>query len=71
MFNNWEPADVIILILTAVVVFFLISALINVILTGTPHNAEKSKTVSHIISSILSIVSLYIGFKLKKNGEDK
>ena len=66
--KDWQPVDYIVLILTFVIVFFFVSAAIRVMLTGVPLDAEKSKMINHILSGILSTISMFVGYQLK-NGK--
>jgi ABC-type polysaccharide/polyol phosphate export permease len=66
---KYQSEEIVIFMLTGILVFFFLSMSFNVIFKGIVVDAEKSKLISHILSSILSIISLFIGYKLKDKKE--
>ena len=65
-FNNWQPIDIILLIITLIVGFSICFSIIKPTFSNAMLTAESSKLVAGIISSLVSIISIYVGSKLKK-----
>lgn len=65
--NKWKPIDVIILILVLVIAISLIGAIIRPFITGHDGTIETNKLIAGMLSSMIAIISIYIGSKLKNS----
>lgn len=67
---KWEPVDRIILIIVIAIFITVISADLAPYFTHKYElNNEKFEIVSNTILSLITIVSLYVGSKIRKKGE--
>ena len=64
--KDWQPLDKIILIVTIIIGFTIVSSIIRPLITHRDVSAEGAKLISSILGSLISIVSIYVGSKLKK-----
>lgn len=62
---KWTPVDIIIGILTFILVWFLVLQSLFSFLKGIELDEKKAEIVGGLISSILAVITLYIGSKLK------
>ena len=67
--RNFKAEDYIILILSGILFFFFLSLAIRGLLTGLEMSVDRAKLVANLLSSITTIISLYIGSKLKNRNE--
>lgn len=63
---KWKPQDIVALILTCGVIVILLILSIKSFFGVEPMSDEAAKITSGIIGSIITIISIYIGTKLKK-----
>jgi hypothetical protein len=63
--KDWKPVDIVILIITVVVSFVISMSVIRPLLSDKPMSIESAKLVSSIVVSLISIISIYVGSKLK------
>jgi len=63
--KDWKPVDYIVAGLAIAVVLILILPLIATIVFGIPITDAKAKIIAGITTSVIAIVSLYVGNKLK------
>jgi putative flippase GtrA len=70
--KDWKPTDYIVSFLAFVIGVFALFSVMGVLFTGIPLTDSKAKLVASIVTSIISIVSMYIGSKLhdKKEKEE-
>ena len=66
--KNWKPVDVIVLLLAFVVGFVLIHTALKT--SDTKLSPESIKFVAGLLASMLTIVSIYVGGKIRNNKED-
>ena len=66
-FSEWKPIDYIVGFIVLVVGIFLLLVIIGVAVTGNPLNDFKAKLVSSIVTSLISIISVYVGNRLSKS----
>ena len=59
---KWEPVDIIALIVVTVIAFILITPL----MMGEELSKEGREIYSEVIMGFLSVVLIYVGYKLKK-----
>jgi len=62
---KWTPVDVIISVLVFIVVWFLVLQSFWSFLKGIDMSPERAKIAENLITSILAVITLYIGSKLK------
>jgi hypothetical protein len=60
-----KPVDIVVLILVICVGFVVTMPLFNFVFTGTHNSAESSKLIGGLVASMIAIVSIYVGAKLK------
>jgi len=63
--KDWEPVDYIVAGLAVTIILTLTLPLISTILFGIPITDAKAKIIAGITASIIAIISLYVGNKLK------
>ena len=66
--KNWKPVDVIVVLITAIVGFILIYSALKT--SATKLSPESIKFVAGLLASMLTIVSIYVGGKIRNNKED-
>lgn len=64
--KNWQPHDIIILILTVTISILLMIVIIKPFITNNVMQPDSAKLLSAIITSIIAIISIYVGSKIKK-----
>lgn len=64
--KDWKPIDIIILIITIVVGFTISFSVIRPLISDRILSAESAKLIAGIIGSLVSIISIYVGSKLKQ-----
>jgi len=64
--KDWEPVDIIVAGLAIGIMVVLILPLINVLLGGSELSDMKTKMLIGLVSSIASIISLYVGSRIGK-----
>lgn len=69
--KRWEPVDILVGLLVFALAFSLIVWEILPIITGEKATDIQSKTAAGLISSLISIVSVYIGTKVRDNNGDR
>ena len=62
--KEWHPVDIIVAGLAIGVMVVLILPLINIFLGGEELSDTKTKILIGLVSSIASIISLYVGSKI-------
>jgi len=62
--KNWKPVDVIVLLLAFVVGFVLIYSALKT--STTRLSPESIKFIAGLLASMLTIVSIYVGGKIRK-----
>ncbi len=62
--RHWNPVDIIIGIFAITIAIFLISAVYDVVFENTPLSETGAKRITAIVTSIVSIIALYVGSKL-------
>lgn len=66
---KWTPVDYAILLLTLMVsVTFMITAILPIILQE-PISDARSKVLGGIATSVVSVISVYVGAKIQKHRE--
>ena len=64
--DKWKPTDYIAVILTFVISFLLVLAVVSPVFTGRPLSDLAIKMISGVVGSIVSIVSMYVGANIHK-----
>ncbi len=64
--KDWKPVDIIVAGLAIGIMVVLILPLINVLLGGSELSDMKTKMLIGLVSSIASIISLYVGSRIGK-----
>lgn len=62
-----KTVDIVILILTASISVFLLVSIFSPLATGNTFSNEKAEMISRIITSVIAIISVYVGTKIKDN----
>jgi len=62
--KDWKPVDTIVAGLAIGVMVVLILPLINIFIKGNELSDAKTKILIGLVSSIVSIISLYVGSKI-------
>lgn len=63
--NNWEPVDYIIFLLAFLIASLMV--LYTIEAWGGKINIEVDKMIRDILLTILAIISVYVGSKIKKS----
>ena len=63
---NWQPIDIVAMLLTVTLCFILSLSAMSPLITGNPLSDTKAKMLVGLVSSVVSIVSMYIGATLQK-----
>jgi len=63
--KNWKPVDYIIAFIAIVVGLFIILSLIGQVVFNQPMSEMKARLISSIVTSLVSVLSLYVGNRLK------
>lgn len=66
-----KAVDVAIIILTITISIVLLSSVLRPYFTGESMKESSAKLIATIISSIISIISMYVGAKIQKNRDEK
>ena len=64
--HDWKPVDWIACCFTVVLGIILVVGSISVIVRGDESDEQKLKIMAGIISSVISIVSMYVGASIQK-----
>jgi len=64
--SDWKPVDWIACCFTVVLGVILVLGSISVIVQGEQADEQKLKIMAGIISSVISIVSMYVGASIQK-----
>ncbi len=62
---KWEPADIIIALLTSVIVFILLVAAVTPIVNGIKMSEGMRDIIADLMNALIAIISFYIGSKMK------
>jgi hypothetical protein len=63
--KNWQPVDIIILIITIVVGFTISFSVMGYLFSNKIVPSESAELVAGVIGSLISIISIYVGSKLR------
>ena len=64
-----RPVDWIVLTLVVGVSVTMIMPLINIVMNDSDFNLDRSKAITGMLSSIIAIVSMYVGAKIGRGGD--
>lgn len=64
--KDLKPVDIVVIILALGIVLPFIAIIFNSIFTQVPNVGERLEVVQHIGTSIISIIGVYVGLKLKQ-----
>jgi hypothetical protein len=67
--KNWHPVSVIVVILTVTVSSALVAATVIPVITKTPMPADVMKLMDTLYTSIIAIITLYVGAMVQKSKE--
>ena len=65
--RGWKPVDIIVVMLSAVIAIVVASSVLAVVLNGKAIAPEKAKMLNALISSIVSIITLYVGAMIQRH----
>ena len=65
--KDYDPKDYIILIITVTISVILFIIFVDVIINKVKIDGENSNLISHVVTSLVAIISIYIGHSLSKN----
>lgn len=63
---NWQPIDIVILILTSTISLMLIVVILGAAIRGEPLTQDGLKLLEKLTIAIIAIVSFYVGNQTKK-----
>ena len=64
---KWTPVDIIVIILTTVISIVLATSIVDVIINDTTMTDIRSKRITALLTSIIAIITLYVGAQIQKN----
>ena len=67
MIMNWQPIDYIISLLVLAIVIILIMTMSEVVFDDRALTDASSKRVTALLTSIISIIAMYVGAQIQKN----
>lgn len=67
--KDWKPLDWIICIITASICMTILLGISRAILTGDPLSQPRLELLVGIISSLVSIVSMYVGATIQRRAD--
>jgi len=68
---KWQPVDVIVGLLAVTVCAMLGAACVAPLMSGQPLSDERAKVVAAVVTSALSIVSMYVGAAIQRGRDQK
>ena len=66
---KWEPADIIVLILTGLVCVSILIGQVRPLFTDVPLGIDAAKFIAHADGAIIAILSMYIGSKINNKNK--
>jgi len=66
---KWEPVDIVVIGLSSSVLIVIFGTAVKAIVYKESFSEERSQIVAGIVASILAIVSLYVGSRLRKKDD--
>lgn len=67
--KQWNPLDVVVIVLIALVGLVLIGTMANVVVNHLPESQTREKLITSIVVTMLGIVGVYVGSKIKDSNE--
>ena len=67
--GRWGPVDVMVAALTMTICAILVVTVLNQMVTGEEATEAKQKMITGLITSTISIVSMYVGAQLQKRND--
>jgi divalent metal cation (Fe/Co/Zn/Cd) transporter len=67
--NNWKAVDYIIAFLAIIIGMFIILSVLGPLFTHQPMTDNKAKLIASIVTSVISIISVYVGSQIQKYKE--
>lgn len=64
--NKWTPTDVIVLILAITVSLILLSIFGELMLNDIPLTETAAELVAGLVTSVITIISIYVGAKIQQ-----
>ena len=68
--NKWEPVDYMVFIITSVLSISLILTVIKPLFTQNLMNPTSVELLAGVVSSLIAIVSMYVGAKINRKNTD-
>ena len=65
--NNWQPVDYMILLLVVTVCVFFGAMIYNSVIQHAQLSEAKSKAFAAFLSSVVAIISMYVGAAIQKS----
>lgn len=69
--KNWQPVDIIIIILTLLTCFILMMASIRPLISENEIDLDTTKILAGTLGSLISIISMYVGAKIQQRNTQK
>jgi uncharacterized protein YacL len=69
--KNFKPVDILILFIGVIIGIFILLSVISVLITHKPMDDLKARLIASIITSLVSVISLYVGHRLNGSNKDK
>ena len=67
--KDWKPVDYIVAALATVIVYFVVIMGIGGLME-VPEQPGRGKLVGQLIGSIITLISLYVGAKVRNDNDD-
>jgi branched-subunit amino acid transport protein AzlD len=64
-----KPVDWVVLLIAFCVVFVVSMTMLDFFITGVRNSPENSKLIAKLVASMIVIISIYVGSKLKDKDE--
>lgn len=65
--KEWRPVDILVMFLSLTVGILLLSSVAQITITGGALSETKAKTIAGVVSSVVAIISIYVGSKIKND----
>lgn len=68
--KRFNPVDIVVISLTATVCLSILISILTAAIKSEELTAEKTKTLASITVATISIISIYVGARLKKDNDE-
>ena len=67
--KGWKPIDYIVMLFSVAIVMLLMGVLADIVFTNNELSETASKRFNVVVTSMISIISMYVGAQIQKNRE--